>query len=144
MAIPKPQALVFQEFNTVPSEITDPLRAVVVGPNAVLRRYTDPDEKLLINIGEYDRLIDEEYPWPNRPAGGNIDEGYTRVFMEKAKLLYFEDLIGDASGGRGTVVPVSGRTNWIRSNSVAFKSNGTSYPRSNLLHDRDARVGDRV
>lgn len=144
MAIPKPQALVFQEFNTVPSEITDPLRAVVMGPNAILRRYTDPDEKLLINLGEYNRLIDQEYSWPNRPAGGVVDQSYTRVFMEKAKLLYFEDLIGDASGGRGTVTAVSGRTNWVRSSTVSFKANGTSYPRSALMHDRDAQIGDRV
>ena len=41
----KPQVLVFQEFRIVPTEITEPLRAHIAGPHAVLHRYSDVDEK---------------------------------------------------------------------------------------------------
>jgi hypothetical protein len=36
----KPQVLVFQEFNIVPTEITEPLRAHIAGPHAMLHRYS--------------------------------------------------------------------------------------------------------
>jgi len=137
-----PQVLVFQEFTLLPSEIAEPLRAHISGPNAQLHRYDDEDEKPLINVGDYNKDEDTNYPWPGREPGSLIDYDYTRVFMDDALLMYFEDLIGDNSGGRGTTTPVAGRKNWIRSDTVSFKANGTQYPRSGLLYDRDVKVGD--
>jgi hypothetical protein len=140
--IVKPQVLVFQEFSIVPSEVTQPLRAHIAGPNADLHRYDDADEKPLINVGAYDPVNDTNYPWPGRAAGSIVDQTYTRVFMDDAYLKYFEDLIGNTSNGRGTNAPVAGRKNWIRSSTVSFKANGTQYPRSGLLYDRDVVIGD--
>lgn len=142
--IAKPQALVFQEFAIVPSEITDPLRAHVSGPNAKLHRYSEADEKALIDLGAYDRLEDADYTWPGKTAGSLVDQDYTRLFIDDALLLYHEDLIGIATEGRGVVAPVSGRPNWIRSSTLSYKSNGSAYPRSSLFLDRDVKVGDRV
>lgn len=142
--IAKPQVLVFQEFSIVPSEISDPLRAHISGPNADLHRYTDADEKPLINVGAYDKDNDTCYSWPGRSAGSLVDQAYTKVFMDDALLLYHEDLIGDTSEGRGTVSNVAGRDNWIRSDSLSYKANGTNWPRSALFNDRDVQVGDRV
>ena len=140
--IVKPQVLVFQEFSLVPSEITQPLRAHIAGPNADLHRYTDADEKPLINVGAYDYLTDTAYSWPGRAAGSIVDQGYTKVYMDDAYLLYYQDLIGDFSGGRGTITVVAGRKNWVRSSTVSFKANGTAYPRDGLLYDRDVAIGD--
>jgi hypothetical protein len=142
--IVKPQVLVFQEFSLVPSEVTQPLRAHIAGPNADLHRYDDADEKPLINVGAYDKDDDTNYAWPERQPGSIVDQTYTRVFMDDAYLKYYEDLIGDASNGRGTVAPVSGQKNWVRSSTVSFKANGTSYPRSGLLYDRDVQTDDIV
>lgn len=142
--IVKPQVLVFQEFSLVPSEVTQPLRAHISGPNADLHRYADSDEKPLINVGAYDRTIDTNYTWPGRQAGSLVDQTYTRVFADDAYLLYFEDLIGVFTQGRGTIVPVAGRKNWIRSSTLSFKSNGAAFPRSALFNDRDVAIGDRV
>lgn len=144
MAIARPQVLVFQEFSLTPAEIIEALRAHISGPNAMLHRYANAEEKPLINLGAYDRNQDVCYPWPGRQAGSKVDEGYTRLFVDNAMLMYFEDMQGDFSGGRGTVTAVAGRTNWIRSSSVSFKANGTNFPRSALLNDRDVKVGDKV
>ena len=142
--IVKPQVLVFQEFNLTPSEITNPLRAHISGGNALLHRYDVAAEKAEIGVGEYDRLVDQCYEWPGREAGSIVDDDSVRLFIDDALLLYHEDLIGDTSGGRGTVTPVAGRTNWIKSSTLAYKSNGSSYPRHGLFNDRDVAVGDRV
>ena len=142
--IVKPAVLVYQEYTLSPSELTEPLRAHISGPNAMLHRYSVADEKALIGVGAYDRQADTCYEWPGREAGSLIDNDSVRLFVDDAKLMYFEDLIGDASGGRGTVAPVSGHANWIRSSSVSFKANGTENPRSALLKDRDVQIGDKV
>lgn len=140
----KPQVLVFQEFRLAPNEIVDPLRAHISGPNAQLHRFAQAAEKALINVGPYDKLSGGIYPWPDRQAGSIVDQGSVKLFIERALLLYFEDLIGDASNGRGLVVPVVDRKNWIRHSSLQFKANGTSWPRSGLFNDRDVHVGDIV
>jgi len=142
--IAKPQVLVFQEFSIIPSEIADPLRAHISGPNGGLHRYDDDDEKPLINVGAYDKDNEVCYPWPGRAAGSEVDESYTRIFMDDACLLYHEDTIGDFSEGRGTVTNVPDRDNWIRSSTLSYKANGTNWPRSSLFNDRDVAVGDKV
>jgi len=140
----KPQVLVFQEFQLASNEITDALRAWVVGPNAMLHRFDVDDEKALINVGTYDRTNGGRYPWPGREAGSVIDPSSVKLFIEDALLLYFEDLIGDDSDGRGTTTPVSTNRNWVRHSSVNFRSNGSLWPRHSLLNDRDAEIGDVV
>lgn len=144
MPYQKPQALVFQEYRLAPSEITEPLRAGIFGPNAMLHRYDVAGEKALINVGPYSRLSGGSYPWPGREPGSLVDEESIKLILENALLLYFEDLIGDSSSGRGLIVPVASHKNWVRSSAVAFKANGTQYPRSGLLGDRDVQVGDIV
>ncbi len=137
-----PQVQVFQEFNTVPSEITDPLRAHISGAHAYLLRYADSSEKILGLLGDYDPIVAHDYSWPHRPAGAKVDQGYTKLFIDDANLEYFTDLIGVDD----TVAPVSGKANQVRIDDATygFKANGDTYPRFPLLYDRDVRPGDRV
>lgn len=137
----KPQVLVFQEFTIVPTEITEPLRAHIAGPHAVLHRYKVSDEKDLSGLGVYDRLSDTCYPWPGRTAGSRIDDKYTKLFVDDALLLYYQHDVGSPSNHN--VTPVAGKTNWIKSNVLSFKTNGT-YSRSAVFNDRDVQVGDVV
>ena len=134
------QVLIFQEFSLIPTEITAPLRACLVGPNAKLHRYSEADEKQDINVGSYDYTEDQCHNWPGRTAGSKVDVDTVRVFLEDALLLYYEDLVGEKT----TITAVDGYTNRIESNSLSFKKNGTSYPRSAVFKDRDVRVGDVV
>ena len=140
----KPQVLIFQETQALPSELQDVLRAHISGGNAQLHRYTVADEKSSALLGSYDRLNDQTYSWPNRSAGSVVDQAYTKLYADDALLMYLEDLINDNVPGHGTVSPVPGYTNRVRSDTINFAANGTGYPRSGILYDRDVKVGDVV
>lgn len=143
MAIPKPQVLVSQQLTADPVGLVQPMRACIVGPLAKLHRFSVDDEKVDIDVGAYDRLLDAEYTWPERTAGSVVDVNSVKLFVADALLLYFEDLLTDVGSGKGTVAPVSGYKNRVRSSTVNFKTNG-DYARSSLLFDRDVQIGDRV
>lgn len=134
------QVLIFQEFELIPTEITAPLRACLVGPNAQLHRYSEADEKQTIDVGEYDYTEDQCYNWPDRTAGSKVDVDTVRVFLDDALLMYYEDLVGEKT----TITAVDGYTNRIESDSLSFKKNGSGYPRSAVFKDRDVRVNDIV
>lgn len=133
-----PQVLVFQEFEQTPAELTQPLRALVIGPNYGLLRY--PDEKDDISVGQYDPTMDNPFTWPNRPAGAVVDQSFTKVFMEDALLKYFEDLIGADE----TIEPVgTSKPNQVRCDTLIFKTFGTD-EHSTIFKDRGVKVGDAV
>lgn len=136
----KPQVLVFQEFSIVPTEITEPLRAHIAGPNAVLHRYTDSDEKQTISLGDYNPADDTCYPWPQRLPGSRVDQEYVKLHIDKALLKYYEHSVG-ASGV--VISPVDDKNNWIEADTLAFRDNG-SYAKSDVFNDRDVKVGDVV
>ena len=135
MAYVVPQALVYQEFSILPTALTDPLRACIIGPHYALNRYSDADEKLLIKVTDnYDSENDTAYSWPNRPAGGVVDEDYTKVYIDDALLEYYEDTSGDAT-------VVSGYRNRVRFPSFVLQTkNGST--RTSVFCDRDVAIGD--
>ena len=135
-----PQAVVYQELQTVPSELTDALRPHVSGGHAFLTRYAETDEKILGALGSYDYLAEHAYSWPNRPTGAKVDLDYTKLYIDDALLQYFVDLIGADS----TVAPVSGYKDRVRSSTLGFKTNTSTYPRSDDFYDRDVALGDVV
>jgi hypothetical protein len=132
-----PQSKVFEEFDTVPEAVTAPFRAHLVGPQAYLARHGVASEKARGRLGAYDPVTTTEYSWPNRPAGAKVDLDYTKVYIDDALLLYFQDLVSSGS----TVTPVASYKNRVRSSSVAFKTSGV-YTRSSSLYDRDVKVND--
>lgn len=139
MAIDRPAVAIYTSFNTNQSTALEPVRATVVGPNAILHRYAEASEKTAIRLGAYDPLDDTAYTWPGRSAGGLVDETYVKVYLDNAKLRYFTDSIGTGS----TIAPVSGKVNRIRSTTLGFATNG-AYTRSADFYDRDVTVGDLV
>ncbi len=141
MANSVPQVLVFQEFNAVPSEITDPLRAHISGPHAYLLRYSEASEKVLGDLGGYDPVNGLADTWPQRPVGAIVDEAYTKIFIDGARLEYFSDLIASDD----LVAPVANKPNRVRiaDATYGFKAN-TGHPRFPLLYDRDVQPGDTV
>jgi len=144
MSYLQPQVQVFQEADLLPSTIVDPLRACIIGGNATLFRYSVASEKALISLGAYDYSLDTTYSYPNRPAGGIVDQDYFKLYADSVLLRYHLD---EAGGGYGIVAPVAGYPSRIRSDTVAYIANtfkGVSYPRHASLLDRDCEVGDIV
>ena len=141
----KPQVLVFQEFTIVPTEITEPLRAHIAGPHGILHRYSDSDEKKTIRLGEYNRLDDVCYPWPQRRPGSLVDLDYVKLYIDNALLKYYEHNLSDLATTI-TAVDTNQRVmpNWIQSDDLSFKSNTSAYPRSTEFNDRDVQLGDVV
>lgn len=92
MAYQKPQAIIHQQFETIPNISEDELRAVIVGPSAILHRYADADEKINIFVGIVDPVNDTVYPYPARSAGGIVDESYSKLYVDNALLSYFNSL----------------------------------------------------
>lgn len=133
-----PQVQVFQDFTTVPAVVANPLRAHISGGHARLIRYAQAAEQADGLLGYYDNLEDTPYAWPNRPAGGIVDEPYTEVWVKNALLRYFQDTIGSGS----VITKTTGVNNQIRSATVNFAANGDAYPRAAALLDRDVQPGD--
>ena len=102
MAYQKPQAIIHQQFELVPNVTEDELRAVIVGPSAILHRYADIDEKINIFVGIVDPENDHNYEYPGRSAGGVVDYDYSKLYVDNALLSYFNsmDHIIDESGIR--------------------------------------------
>lgn len=141
MVYEPPQLKITQQYTTRLAGIANPLRALVVGPNAVLRRYSDPDEKTLIQLGDYDPDNNTDYDYPNRPAGGIVDQSYFKLYAEDAMLRYLHDTIGSG----GTQTAVDGFKNRIRSSTLSYKTHtaqDVEYVRSGALYDRDVAIGD--
>lgn len=137
MAYVVPQVKVFQEFTQAPSVIVDPLRAFVIGPNYFTSRYEDGDGLL----GQYDPTLDEEFAWPNRPAGAVVDQSFTKVHVKDALLRYYSNLAGDTAD---EIRALTGYTNRIRAEAVNFKANGDDWPLSDGFNNRDVQIDDVV
>jgi hypothetical protein len=135
-----PQVQVFQEFTEISPEITNPLRAWIVGPNGNLFRYADSDEKALIGLGQYNPDAAQSSVFPHKSAGSVIDTTYVKLWLDGAKLEYFADLVGADS----VIAAVPGYPSRVRSASRNFATRSAVYPRDVALLDRDVAPGDLV
>ncbi len=134
----KPQVVIRREFRAIPSAITDPLRAVILGGQAGLHRYGVASEKAGIALGTYDPTSGSTHSWPSKTVGSVIDLDYAKLYVEGALLRYYLDPVGSG----GTVAPVASYPNRIRSSVSAFADNGDYERDAELL--RPAKVGDTV
>jgi hypothetical protein len=114
-----------------------PLRPVVVGPRANLRRYSVPAEKTF--LAAYDPVTAADYAWPGLAAGETVDLAYAKLYVDDALLNYFNKYIGSGGSAQAsTTYP-----NRVRAANYVFKTaNGAA--RSAAFYDRDVRVGDVV
>ena len=138
MAYVVPQALVFQEFNLIPAELTNPLRACIFGGHADLHRYAEASEKLDISLGSYDPDSSTAYNWPSKAVGSVVDTSYVKVFIDNAYLQYHAETAAST-----TITPDASYSNRIASSATSFIANGATYPRTAALL-RDVKAGDRV
>ncbi|GIV44661.1 MAG: hypothetical protein KatS3mg035_1784 [Bacteroidia bacterium] len=133
----------WDEFDSKkPENFNNILSVALLGPRAKLFRFNNLNEKPLINLGNYNPTLTQNYGWPALPTGSVVDLTFVKIFIENALLNYYKDLIG---GGDGIVTAVSGYSNQIKTSaSRGFKENGAAYPRLAGLKDYDVQPGDTV
>lgn len=145
MSYVTPQVKVYQEFTSSPSASEGDRRAWIVGPNAILHRYNDVDEKpntLLGSILGKNTLTDVELPYPGKEsAGSNIDTDYVKVFADNAKLRYAK-----VDGVAYNVVDTPNAITFRDYNSgegLNLINNGT-YRLNAIFGDREVQIGDTL
>lgn len=138
----KPQVIVHQEFSQPTTADETTMRAMIVGPNANLHRYSDATEKDEIALGEY-AGEDKTYLYPERTAGGIVDKDYSKLYVDDALLCYYEDLTQTEKGTDvdPTVQSAVDRANLVKVDKNLI-SNGSEYPRFSGFGSRDVQVGD--
>ena len=112
-----------------------PLRPVLIGPRAGLHRYAETTERAL--IGDYDKLADQTYDYPDRSTGSAIDLDSVLLYASTADLNYFNKYVGS----NGSCQPSSTYPNRVRAANYIFKT-ANDYDRSANFYDRDVAVGD--
>lgn len=115
------------------------LRPVLIGPVAGLHRYAVTAEKGGIALGAYDPVDGGSYDWPGKATGSAVDLSYFKLYVDGARLNYFNKYIGV----NGSAQPSSTYPNRVRvANYVLKTANGVD--RSAAFKDRDVALGDVV
>lgn len=132
-----PQVRVFQQLIPTTMIGKGVRRAVVIGPDYQTVEYENAtlDEKQRAQLGTYNQGAEQNYLWPNRPAGGIVDQDWTKLFLENAWLQYW-------SNPAPMTVPATGDSNRVAGdlNLVSYET----YDRHPTLLNRDVRLGDGV
>lgn len=150
----KPQVIIHQEFSQPTTADETTLRAMIVGPNANLHRYSDATEKaeiLLpdeynpegIKATEANPNGEMTYLYPERTAGGVVDKDYSKLYVDDALLSYYEDMT-QATKNSGDTIDVQSavdQANLVKTN-INLISNGSAHPRYSGFGSRDVQIGD--
>lgn len=136
------QSDIFSDFNlSIPPDIREVLLPHIVGPQALLHRYSNVTEKLAINLGAYISTSNNTYTWPGRNVNSIIDLAYPALYIDNALLRTYLH----TEGVNGVVTAVGGYFNRIITTATdGFKTNTITYPRDPQLGDRDVTIGDTV
>jgi hypothetical protein len=128
-----PQVQVFQEFTLIPTPVVLPLRAFIFGPHFNVRSYEKA--KSQIGLGDYAPAVDTAYDWPERQAGEIVDQAFTRVFIDNARIKFYEH-----AGGGSLVATVA--PNILRIANDGWKA-VTDHSRYSAI-PLDVSIGDEV
>lgn len=128
-----PQVQVFQVYNEISPTLVEPLRALVVGPDFHVEKYSESN-KNNVSIGEYSNVSVLQAAYPSRDSGDSVDQSFSRLFLEDADLKFYDYSIGT---NEWTVTP----TEAAAANTVLATGNG--FARDPSLA-RDVRAGDYV
>jgi hypothetical protein len=158
--------LVFQDFSTSPSVPANPLNAHIGGGHAYLCRYAQSAEQPLglmripgdtTSAASYYNPYgsNENYYFPNQPAGSIIDAAYTKLWIKNALLNYFNSPINGAyrivkvngNGSQITSIASGGQLACYFATSGGISRTGASGNTiwdEGAFYNRDVQVGDVV
>lgn len=139
----KPQVIIHQEFSQPTTADETTMRALIVGPNANLHRYSDATEKDEIRLGEYDPATGATELYPERSAGGVVDKDYSKLYIDDALLSYYDDLTQTekTTGQTVDIQSATNQANLVKTN-INLVGNGYEHPRYTGFGSRDVQVGD--
>jgi hypothetical protein len=121
MSLVIPRTQVTQVISQLVAPAVDtPRYAVVVGPSYAVHKYS-ASAKAAIKLGEYANA-DVAFAWPGRQAGEVVDQSFTSLFIDDARLKFFEDDIGAGS----TIEPVAGHASRIHAASLVWAGNAAA------------------
>lgn len=167
MSYTKPQAIIHQRFTVATSPTVTTLRAVIVGPNTKLHRYSVVDEKELTSAGNFGVFaeVEDSYAlidFPGRKAGEIVERDSVKLHIDNALLTYYTDNSGSAViDGNAANLTLSNQPNFYvddnHPNVVTVGSetiNGKEQLKVNLVEmaetprsadvKRDVQIGDYV
>lgn len=127
-----PQAVVFQEYAQVAPQIVEPLRALIVGPDYHVEKYTDSN-LANVTVGSYAGSTFAA-SFPSRDAGDEVDASFTKVYVKNAELEYYDYAAGGNAWTATSTKVVSSSVNL---------TNANGYTRNAAL-PRNVAVGDLV
>lgn len=109
MSYTKPQAIIHQRFTVATSPTVTTLRAVIVGPNTKLHRYSVVDEKELTSAGNFGAFaeVEDSYAlidFPDRKAGEIVERDSVKLHIDNALLTYYTDNSGSETLADSTAV----------------------------------------
>ena len=142
----KPQVLIHQQFSQPTNSDDTTLRAMIVGPNAILHRYSDPDEKALIALGDYSPSSEDmtvDLQTLGMSDGGVVDTDSATLYIDNALEVYFthKAAAGDTTGFEWSGVdPNTINCDIDNFSFVDFDEDHKRYPRL----PRDVQPGDYV
>lgn len=142
----KPQVLIHQQFSQPTNSDDTTLRAMIVGPNAILHRYSDPDEKALIYVGEYSpdkNDLEVDLQSLGMSDGGVVDVDSATLYIDNALEAYYTYTAksGDATGFSWSgVAPNTINCDIDNFSFVDFDEEHKRYPQL----PRDVQPGDYV
>lgn len=126
-----PQFEINQQFTLATDAAVNQLRALLIGPDYVARKYANG--KSAVSLGEYSG-VDLVVAWPGRLAGEVVDQASVIVQLDDAALMYFDDT--------STTQTVVGSPNHIRHATLKWADN-PGFARSGTI-PCDVKVGDIV
>ena len=136
MAYLSPSVTIQQEFKLLPTSITQPLDAVIVGPRKRVVDYSTATNLDLVSYGKYEDINSNELTFNDLPLGA-------RVYSDSIKLNLTDVLARYATlSGSGVIRKSHSLNNKIKLNCGNGAFTGPS--RNSAFQNRDVAIGDRV
>lgn len=107
-----PQVEIHQLFSEIPASLTQNQVPFIFGPNYLLHRYEDINEKAGTYVGEYNMPLDAassdptpHYSYPGVLDPTSVDQSYTKLYADNAMVLLYglgSEFSGEFESWRGS------------------------------------------
>ena len=147
----RPNVNVYQDFVVSQAVAIPEEPPCIVGPRQDFLDYSDADDKAKAYVGEYDKTQDTEYDYPDKHVLSTVIQDTVKVYLDYAKLKYFEKSAGSGSYEFRAILRALNRITTVAAvdaDRLSFQnyinSVGTEFTRSAIFDERDVTLGDAI